>query len=216
MTAQYWDSSRPQNAYHRRCPLTGNLRIVCPLISISWNFRTQCTGGEILRCLALWGICEELKLFHRKERKRKKKKKFQRSNRKSFLYLSNGSIRAEAGGKGRMREECISREVLLEIRHEKRGKKGGEKGWGKITRSCTVVFSSLLGETRQAVELIGDKIEQFTCAAAKRRESVLSFDREARVYSYYHTYVCKYMRPIDFPCVSIIQSSVSLNNSSTF
>lgn len=51
------------------------------------------------------------------------------------------------------------------------------------------VFSSLLRETRQAVELIGDKIEQFTCAAAKRRESVLSFDREAYIRTTILTYV---------------------------
>lgn len=84
--------------------------------------------------------------------------------------------------------------------------------------SRAVIFSSLLRETRQAIELIGDKIEQFTCcAAAKRSESILSLackvNRE-HTYAYYiDTYV---YAPIDFSCVSIIQLSVSLNNSSMF
>lgn len=35
MTAQYWDSTKPQNAYHQQCP--SSLRIVDPLISILWS-----------------------------------------------------------------------------------------------------------------------------------------------------------------------------------
>lgn len=170
-----------------------NLRIVCPLISISWNF-----GRERDLC-GVWGICEK-EIFHRGEEKRKgkRKEKFWKDLEEN---LSSRSIRGRKRKKG-------DRNAFWGWKLDWR-----EGRWPKIT-ACTVVFSSLLRETRQAVELIGDKIEQFTCAAAKRRESVLSFDREAR--GIYHTYVCKYMRPIDFPCVSIIQSSVSLNNSSAF
>lgn len=45
-----------------------NLRIVCPLISISWNF-----GRERDLC-GVWGICEK-EIFHRGEEKRKRKRK---------------------------------------------------------------------------------------------------------------------------------------------
>lgn len=67
-----------------------NLRIVCPLISISWNF-----GRERDLC-GVWGICEK-EIFHRGEEKRKGKE------RKNFGKIWRKISRADRfeGGKER-------------------------------------------------------------------------------------------------------------------
>lgn len=63
--------------------------------------------------------------------------------------------------------------------------------------SHVIVYSALLRETRQAIELIGDKIEQFTCcAAAKRWESILSSARKVTCKRRYAYYTCMYTRPL--------------------
>lgn len=153
MTARYWDSWRPQNAYHRRC-LEPQDRV-----SLNFNFVEFWMGTRSLQCL---GNLRE-RNFSPRRREKKKEKKGKILER----FLSSRSIRGRKRKKG-------DRNAFWGWKLDRR-----EGRWPKIT-ACTVVFSSLLRETRQAVELIGDKIEQFTCAAAKRRESVLSFDREAR------------------------------------
>lgn len=100
-----------------------NLRIVCPLISISWNF-----GRERDLC-GVWGICEK-EIFHRGEEKRKGKE------RKNFGKISLEQIDSREEKKERG-QECI---LGLEIRLERR----------KVTENYGLHGSFLLIASRNA------------------------------------------------------------------